>query len=110
MAQRVEIRLVDDIDQGAADETVEFGLDGVTYEIDLSNSNAEQLRGALAPWLGHARRIKGQRNGRKASTSPASIGSPSAADVRAWAAEQGMQLSSRGRVPAEVRKAYADAH
>lgn len=110
MAQRVEIRLTDDLDQGPADETVQFGLDGVTYHIDLSDSNAQELRGVLAPWLSNARRVKGQRNGRKAPTSTGGNGGPSAADVRAWAAEQGIELSSRGRVPAEVRKAYADAH
>ena len=41
MAKKVTVTLVDDFDgEGAADETVEFGLDGVTYEIDLSAKNA----------------------------------------------------------------------
>lgn len=108
MAQRVEIRLTDDLDQGPADETVKFGLDGVAYEIDLSSRNAEDLRGALATWVEHARRISGRRNGR--AISGARNGGPSAAEVRAWAAEQGMELNGRGRVPIEVRKAYDAAH
>ncbi|MVA75477.1 Lsr2 family protein [Auraticoccus sp. F435] len=109
MAQRGEIRLTDDLDQGPANETVQFGLDGVTYEIDLSSSNAEDLRGAFVAWVGHARRIAGRRTGR-ATSSSAQTGRPSGSEVRAWAAEQGMEVSGRGRVPAEVRKAYDAAH
>ena len=47
MAQKVQVILVDDIDGGEADETVSFSLDGVSYEIDLSESNATELRDAL---------------------------------------------------------------
>jgi len=47
MAQKVKIILVDDLDEGSADETVRFGLDGVSYEMDLSTANAESLRKAL---------------------------------------------------------------
>ncbi len=109
MAQRVEVRMIDDVDQGPADETVEFGLDGVEYAIDLSSSNAQQLRESLAPWVQHGRRLRG-RQGRAASSRSNGSAGPSASDVRAWAAEQGIELSSRGRIPAEVRQAYADAH
>ena len=42
MAQIREIRLVDDLDGEVADETVEFGVDGKNYEIDLSKANAEK--------------------------------------------------------------------
>ena len=31
-------------------------------------------------------------------------------DIRAWALAQGMQVSARGRVPAEVREAYEKAN
>lgn len=109
MAQRVEIHLEDDLDQGPADETVQFGLDGVTYEIDLSVSNANELRGAFATWVNHGRRTGGRRNGR-ATPSGARNDGPSTSEVRAWAAEQGMEVNDRGRVPAEVRKAYESAH
>lgn len=52
MAKKVTVTLVDDFDgSGAADETVEFGLDGVTYEIDLSTKNATKLRGDLKQWV-----------------------------------------------------------
>ena len=60
MAQRVRVVLVDDLDGGAADETVTFGLDGVSYEIDLNASNAGALRESLATWVGHARKVSGR--------------------------------------------------
>lgn len=112
MAQRVEIVLTDDVDNGPADQTVSFTLDGVEYEIDLSDANAEKLRADFAPWVGHARRSGGRRR-RSTGTSAArsnDSGKASATEVRAWASEQGMQVSSRGRVPTEVREAYDRAH
>ena len=61
MAQRVQIVLEDDVDGGVASETVTFGLDGVTYEIDLNDDNAGKLRDSLAAWVGNARRSAGRR-------------------------------------------------
>lgn len=110
MAQRVQIILEDDFDGGTADETVSFALDGVEYEIDLSETNASKLREALAPWLGHARKTGGRR--RRAATAGAAKGSgpSSTSEIRAWALANGYEVSSRGRVSAEVREAYEQAH
>ena len=55
MAQRVQIVLEDDLDGGVAAETVTFGLDGVSYEIDLSEANAEKLRSGLEEFVNSAR-------------------------------------------------------
>ena len=63
MAQIREIRLVDDLDGEVADETVEFGVDGKNYEIDLSTANAKKLRDALAEFVAAARRAGGRRRG-----------------------------------------------
>ena len=60
MAQKVQVVLVDDIDGGSADETVKFSIDGASYEIDLSSSNASELRAAVAPWLKAARKVSGR--------------------------------------------------
>jgi len=107
MAQKVHVILVDDIDGSEAEETIQFGLDGVNYEIDLSADNAGQLRDALANYVGHARRVGGRRSrGRSAASS----NGPSASEVREWAREQGYEVSERGRVSAEVRSAYEAAH
>jgi hypothetical protein len=105
MAQRVQIILEDDYDGGTADETVSFALDGAEYEIDLSSRNASGLRDALAPWVSHARKIGGRRKRATKST-----GSASTSDIRAWALANGHEVSSRGRVSAEVRDAYEKAH
>ncbi|WP_432558662.1 histone-like nucleoid-structuring protein Lsr2 [Granulicoccus sp. GXG6511] len=108
MAQRVQIILEDDIDGTTADETVRFGLDGVDYEIDLSIENAEKLRDAMAQWVGHARKVsrgRGTATGRRSSSG----GGTSPTEIRAWAQANGLEVSSRGRVPAHVREAFEAA-
>jgi hypothetical protein len=118
VAQIREIRLVDDLDGETADETVEFGIDGKNYEIDLSKENAGRLRGAFADYVSAARRSGGRRRASSASTSSAS-GAAGAAPkgrasidreqnqaIRDWARKRGMKVSDRGRIPAEVLEAY----
>lgn len=106
MAQKVEIRLVDDLDGGKADETVQFGLDGTTYEIDLSTKNANKLRDALSGYVADARRVGRKRGGRKTR----SASGATAAEIREWARENGYEVSERGRVSTEIREAYAAAN
>jgi hypothetical protein len=113
MAQKVQVILVDDVDGGEADETVSFALDGISYEIDVSEANAEAIREALAPWLGHARRVGGRATARARSGAVKSR--PAAertdlSDLRSWARDNGFQVSDRGRVSSEVRAAYEAAH
>jgi hypothetical protein len=110
MAQRVLYVLEDDIDKSEAAETVVFGLDAATYEIDLSESNATALRRLLAPYVAVSRRVGGKKKVAPARGRKSSSGGNSATDIRAWAVSQGMTVSSRGRVPAEVREAYDNAH
>jgi hypothetical protein len=109
MAQRVNIVLEDDLDGGDADETLTFGLDGVTYEIDLSAGNAAKLREAMAPFVGHARRAGGRRAAPRPAA-PRSSGKRDLADVREWARKNGHKVSDRGRISAEVQAAYDKAH
>lgn len=106
MAQKVNIILVDDLDGSEATETVSFGLDGTSYEIDLNDKNAAALRDALAGYVGHARKVgSGTRRARKAAT-----GGPSAKEVREWARANGHDVPDRGRVSADVRAAYDAAN
>ncbi len=108
MAQKVQVLLVDDIDEGKADETVQFGLDGVSYEIDLSAKNAGKLRNSLAGYVGAGRRVN--RSGRRRGRSRASEnGAGSAREVREWARANGYEVSDRGRVSAEITEAYRAA-
>jgi len=107
MAQKVSIVLVDDLDGSEATETVTFGLDGTTYEIDLNDGNAAGLREALSGYVGHARKVTGgSRRGRKSSAASSS----NTKDVREWAKGQGMDVSERGRISADVQRAYDAAH
>jgi hypothetical protein len=109
MAQKVQVILVDDIDGGEAEESVSFALDGVNYEIDLSENNAASLREALAPWVGHARKVGGRSGGRRGSRGRAAA-KADLGDVRSWARDNGFTVSDRGRVSSEVMQAYEAAH
>ena len=109
MAQKVQVVLEDDLDGGTADETVVFGLDGTSYEIDLTKKNAAKLRDALAPWVAAGRRTGGSRGGARRGRGRASRGSQ-AGDVRTWARSNGYQVSERGRISAEIQAAYTAAH
>ncbi|MGW5789241.1 histone-like nucleoid-structuring protein Lsr2 [Saccharopolyspora sp. NPDC003752] len=112
MAEKVTVQLVDDIDGTPADATVEFGLDGVGYAIDLSQDNAARLRDALARYVSNARRTGGRK---RASVKSGTTAAPQALDkernqaIRTWAREQGFQVSDRGRIPAEIVEAYDNA-
>ena len=108
MAQKVHIVLEDDLDGSDATQTVSFGLDGASYEIDLNDKNAAALRDSLANYIGHGRKVSGgSRRGRRSSGS--SGGGSSAKEIRAWARSNGHKVPERGRIPADVREAYEAA-
>lgn len=54
--ERVQTVLVDDLDGSEAHETVEFGVAGEEFAIDLSADNAAALRRILAGYIAVARR------------------------------------------------------
>ena len=110
MAQRVQVLLVDDIDNTDADETVTFALDGVSYEIDLNDANAAKLRDALAPWVGHARRSGGRKATGRSNSGGGGARRKDVSAVREWARENGHDVSERGRIPAAVQEAYDKAN
>ncbi|MDA2804650.1 histone-like nucleoid-structuring protein Lsr2 [Nocardiopsis suaedae] len=109
MAQKVQVLLVDDLDGGEADETVAFGVDGTSYEIDLSTDNATTLRELLAPYVSAARKApaKAGRGGRRQQRSAPSR--ERSAEIRAWAKAQGKQVNERGRIPAAIVAEYEAA-
>ncbi|MBC7289911.1 MAG: Lsr2 family protein [Actinotalea sp.] len=106
MAQKNVVMLIDDLDGGDADETVSFSLDGVSYEIDLNAGNAAKMREALAPWVGHARRVGGRSRSAGRRTSRSGGGAGGSTEIREWARANGYTVSDRGRIPAEVKAAY----
>jgi hypothetical protein len=87
VAQKTVLELVDDLDGGAADESVAFALDGVEFVIDLSTTNAARLRDTLAEFVGHARRTGGRKSPGKAAAARngSSNGKPDVQAVREWA-------------------------
>lgn len=116
MAQKVIVELVDDLDGTAGEgvSTVRFGLAGVDYEIDLTETNANQLRAELADYVAAARRTvpvgRGIASRRSAgSTRPAADREKTKA-IREWARGNGWAVAERGRIPENVIAAYEDAH
>ncbi|MDA3624780.1 Lsr2 family protein [Saccharopolyspora oryzae] len=119
MAQKVTVTLVDDLDGGQADETVEFGLDGVAYQIDLSADNAGELRDALANYVSNARRAGGRKKpgprpgsggGRAAAGGSTSADREQNQAIREWARKRGLKVSDRGRIPADIVEQYHQAN
>jgi hypothetical protein len=109
MAQKHIVQLIDDIDQGEAEETVSFALDGSAYEIDLSAKNAAKLRDSLSSYVAHARR---DSRGSRPSTVPTRRGRPARGDreqthaIREWARKNGHKIGEKGRIPAQILEAY----
>jgi nucleoid-associated protein Lsr2 len=106
MATKITVALEDDLDGGPTEETVRFGLDGTDYEIDLNKKNAAALRKRLSPYVEHARKAgRGPRRQAGRGAESRDRGS----DIRAWAKDQGIAVSGRGRIPASVMGQYEAA-
>ncbi|WP_409238415.1 Lsr2 family protein [Streptomyces sp. PA5.6] len=110
MAQKVQILLVDDLTGGDADETVTFGLDGKTYEIDLNTKNADKLRAALEKFVAAGRKTGGRATNTSRSKAARNGNTGSSTAIRAWAKDNGFSVNDRGRVPASIREAYEKAN
>jgi hypothetical protein len=110
MAQKHIVQLIDDLDGGPADETVNFALDGTNYEIDLSDKNAGRLREALAEFVASARRAnRGSRarSGAAPRRARNGRGDPEqTAAIRDWARRNGYKVGEKGRIPGDVLEAY----
>ena len=104
-------QLVDDLDGSVIEHggsTVKFALEGRNYEIDLSSSNAERLRAALAPFIAAGRSAGGGRSTGARRSSRSASGELAA--IRSWAQSHGYSVGDRGRISAEVREAYERAN
>ncbi|MCI1788952.1 MAG: Lsr2 family protein [Actinomyces sp.] len=101
--------LIDDIDGSQADRTISFSFNKTSYEIDLSEAHAKEMLEDLEKWQSHARQVG--RSGR-AARSPRPAGgarNSESALIRAWAHENGIEVSDRGRIPASVAEQYHEA-
>jgi hypothetical protein len=106
MASRVVVEFTDDLNGKPAEETVSFGLDGLSYEIDLTSKNASALRKAFQPWQDSARRSGGSKRGKRGGAAKTGVDTKA---VRAWAASNGIELSPRGRLPKDVVEQFRAA-
>jgi hypothetical protein len=114
MAQKVQVLLVDDLDNGEASETVSFAIDGTAYEIDLSEKNANELRDAFDKYVGAARKAgrsgggpaPRSSGGRSRGGTSTAMDRDQAAAIRSWAKKQGLKVSDRGRIPASIIEQY----
>lgn len=104
---RVEVQLEDDLTGGPADETVQFGMDGRTYEIDLTARHAAEFRRRLEPFIERARSARARR---PAGTVRTAASRERSRQIRAWAMQHGLELSPHGRLPRDVVMQYEAAH
>lgn len=109
MAQKTIVKTYDDLDGSEIDaegKSVSFSFDGTSYEIDLSSKNIEKMREDLRVYVDKARKVSNRRSaGAKAEPAPLDTRA-----VRAWAEEQGLEVSARGRLSSELIEQYRAAH
>lgn len=105
MAQKVQVMLEDDLSGGPAENTVRFGIDGAAYEIDLNGTNTSKLRDILQPFVDNARKANSAKRRARGTANR-----ERSADIRTWAKQAGIQVSDRGRIPADVVAKYEASH
>jgi hypothetical protein len=105
VARKVLVELADDLDGSPATQTIRFGFQGVEYELDLNDENAAEMTHWLENYVSHARRVGGQ----KRPAQKATLGVDASA-VRAWAHENGIDVSERGRIAADITARFLAAH
>jgi hypothetical protein len=106
MATKTTVTLEDDLDGGPADETLRFAFGGAEYEINLSARSARAFCRQLAPFIDRARRAGRRQRRRPARTA---AGRERTSAIRAWAKDQGIRVSTRGRIPAGIVRRYEAA-
>lgn len=111
MAQKLRVSMVDDIDGAEAHQAVKFGLDGIEYEIDLSDDNAASLRDSLARFVEYARRTAGRKVQRSTEGGNESLSDRRARtqQIRSWARENGYSVAERGRISVDIQEAFTAA-
>ncbi len=109
VAQKTIVKMYDDLDGSEIDaegKSVSFSFDGASYEIDLSSRNVQKMREDLRTYIDKARKVSGRNRG-STKAEPAPVDTKA---VRAWAEEQGREVSARGRLSTELIEQYRAAH
>lgn len=99
MAKKITVN--DDINNQPGAKERRFSIDGVDYEIDLTNENYKRFLSIFHPYIKVARVAKQKRRNAAPVISP-----EDRASIRAWAIANGRQISNRGRFPNDVVRDY----
>lgn len=114
MARKTLVQMIDDVDgsviKDGQGESIEFGIGGNQYRIDLNLKHANELHDQLAFWIEHAEKISGRRARKGGGAATPARGKVDLQDIRAWARENGYDVSARGRISQQVQAAYEAAH
>jgi hypothetical protein len=116
MAVAQKVINVDDIDGYDGDDVAkrDFEVGGAKYTIDLGDANFKKLQEALealAPFVEHAVEVKQAGRARRstADSTPRLQGYTNG-DVRDWARDEGIEVSTRGKIADEVYERFIAAH
>lgn len=104
MVTKIRHDVLDDLTGDADAATRTFSVEGQHYEIDLIDDNWAEFEEAVAKFIKAARK-RGQKRSTVRETSARNT-SPDNAAIRAWAREQGIEVTSRGRIPQDLRDRY----
>ncbi|MFE0151374.1 Lsr2 family protein [Nonomuraea sp. NPDC059007] len=112
MAKQIIEKITDDIDGSEGAATVTFGFNGKSYEIDLGAKNSTKLEKALTPFIEAAREVRGEPilRRRGGAAARAKLSRDQSAKIRTWAKDNGLNVSERGRIAADVVAKYEAAH
>jgi hypothetical protein len=111
MGKKKNVESVDVLDGTSADETVEFGIDGQLYSIELSSANAQALRRILGEWADRGRRVGAPQRRHLARIDPwrKQVSGQERVQIREWCQDNGYRVGSRGPLPFEAVDAFRTA-
>lgn len=113
MARKETVVTLDDLTGASGAKLKKFGLDGVSYEIDLTDDNAVKLDELLADYVAAARKAidtpATRSAARKADAAELAANRQQNREIKQWARENGFSVSDRGRLPVNVLAAWKKA-
>lgn len=107
MATQTTVTMTCDLCGGTKEtRTRSISLDGQTLEIDLCAKDGRGLDKVAQRFIPYARKVRRAPAAGRRTVSTRQH----SASVRDWAKAQGLVVSDRGRIPADVERKYDAAH